>query len=541
MSLSVTYFDIPVGAQEAMQVHTTGGQPHSSDDLLVTGHRDIPYATLEGNWLLDRSRELLPDAPEDFWWSAAVSDENGYFADHPVLEVAFPALYTTTGLTFTFWPSTNQWCSEMQVAWYSGETLLEEMPAYPNAPHWTLNHMVESFDKLRITLIRTSQPLQHGKLQRLQMGRVVQFQQDEISSVNILNEADNTLSTLSVDTMTVNIYDRTGRELVPQENQRIELYRDGTLLATQYIKDSSRSTNQKYTFRCQSAIGLLGDTCLGGIYDGMPLRHLLQQILPGREFTLHSFFQNVTVTGYLGVCTQREALQQVAFAIGALVKTQGSQTIELLPLPEAVSSSFSAAEIFSNTEASTRPRYAKVCVMAHTYTPLSDSKTLIDGETLSGTDMLVTFTEPYHSYSITGGTIIEQGANYVVITADGPVTLTGLPYRHTCITHTKQDRAATGTEVNNVLSVEDATLVHNGNVAEVLERLYSVLQLRQTLTQQVVIQGQQVGDLVVSQNPWGKVTRGYIISMDNQLSPTGQTAQVKINGIQLDAVDMATA
>ncbi len=531
MSLSVTYFDVPVGAQETMQVSTTGGQPFASDGLLVKGHPDIPYATLEGNWLLDKTRALLPDTAEDFWWSEGPSDGDGYFAEPPVLEVGFPALYTATGFTFTFWPSTNQWCSEVQLAWYNGETLLEALTAYPNSPNWTLNHMVESFDKLRITLVRTSKPLQYAKLRHLQIGRVVQFQQDEISSVNILNEADNTLTTLSVDTMTINIYDRTGRELAPQENQRIELYRDGTLLATQYIKDSKRSTNQKYEFRCQSAIGLLADTFLGGIYNSMPLLLLLQQILPGREFMLHSSFQDITVTGYLGVCTQREALQQVAFAVGALVKTQGSSVIELLPLPETVSSTFSSGQIFSNAEVSTRPRYAKVCVASHTYTPLSDPQTLIDGETLSGTDMLVTFTEPYHSYSIAGGTITEQGANYVVITADGPVTLTGLPYRHTCITHTKQDRAATGTEVNNVLRVEDATLVHSGNVAAVLDRLYSVLQLRQTLTQHVVIQGQQVGDLVVSQNPWGKVTQGYIVSMDNQLSPTGQTAQIKINGI----------
>lgn len=541
MSLSITYFDIPIGAQETMQVTSTGGQSYNSGNGLAAGHQDIPYATLEGNWLLDKSRVLLPDTPEDFWWSAGLSDEAGYFPQPPVLEVTFPALYTATGLTFTFWPSTDQWCSEVKLAWYNGETLLEEMVAYPNAPAWTLNHMVESFDQLRITLIRTNKPRHYAKLSRLQMGRVVQFQQNEISSVNILNEADNTLASLSVDTMTVSIYDRSGRELAPQENQRIELYRDGSLLAAQYIKDCKRSTNQKYEFACQSAIGLLTGTFLGGVYNGIPLPLLLQQILAGRAFSLDPAFQDTTITGYLGVCTQREALQQVAFAIGALVKTQGSDTISLLPLPEIVSSAFTAEQIFSNAEMSTRPRYAKICVVSHTYTPLGEAETLIDGEILSGSDVLVTFTQPHHSYSISGGTITGQGANYVSITADGPVTLTGLPYRHTCITHSKFDRAATGTEASNVLSVEEATLVHSGNVEEVLRRLYAIAQLRQTLTQHVVIDGQQVGDLVVSQNPWDKVTQGYIVSMDSHLSPTGQTARVKINGIEgIAAIDAET-
>ena len=80
-------------------------------------------------------------------------------------------------------------------------------------------------------------------------------------------------------------------------------------------------------------------------------------------------------------------------------------------------------------------------------------------------------------------------------------------------------------------------MIHNGNVTSVLDRLYAIAQLRQTLSQHVIVNGQQVGDLVTSQNPWGKTIRGYIVSMDNRLSPSGQTAHIKINGMETDTVE----
>ena len=45
----------------------------------------------------------------------------------------------------------------------------------------------------------------------------------------------------------------------------------------------------------------------------------------------------IVIKGYLPVCTHREALQQVAFALGAVVSCARSDNIRIYPLPPATS------------------------------------------------------------------------------------------------------------------------------------------------------------------------------------------------------------
>jgi hypothetical protein len=70
-------------------------------------------------------------------------------------------------------------------------------------------------------------------------------------------------------------------------------------------------------------------------------------------------------------------------------------------------------------------------------------------------------------------------------------------------------------------------------VQDVLNRLYSVKQLRQTLHQEVVISGQKAGDMVSSMNPWESKINGYITSMESNLTQSGHTASIEILGEEI--------
>lgn len=535
MSLTVKYFDVPNGAQAAAQV-TGQGQPFSDPACAASGAEDIAFATLEpGAWTLDGTRNILADSPGGFWWSAERSDDVGVFAVVPVLDFAFPEPYTATGLTFTFWPSMGQWCSRVRVCWYNGNSLLTQAEAYPDSAVWTLSRKVESFDRVRVELLATNLPGQFAKVQRVEIGQTVVFGRGELVSAQLVNEIDPTLCSLTVDTMKISVRDRQDRALAPQEKQRMELYRDETLLAVHYITESVREAQHFYTFSCQSAIGLLDEDFMGGIYTGAPAENIIADIMDGREYVLDAAFAGRTVTGYLPVCTRREALQQLAFALGAVVTTQGSSAISLVPLPQQITGSFSAKYIFPGAKVETAARVARIEVTAHSYTPSATQEILLDNETLSGEDLLLTFDAPHHSYAITGGTITASGANYVTVTANGTVTLTGKTYLHSTVTHTKRNPAATAAERSNVLAVDSVTLVNAGNVSAALARLYDAMQLRQTLTQTAVISGQQAGQRVSTVNPWGTQVRGYISSMDSALTQNGQTADVTIIGAEVSA------
>ena len=80
------------------------------------------------------------------------------FETPPEIDITFTAPYTATGLTFTFSPSTGQYCSKLRVRWYSGTTLLADTTAEPDDPQWVLTQTVESFDRINIQLLATKPP-----------------------------------------------------------------------------------------------------------------------------------------------------------------------------------------------------------------------------------------------------------------------------------------------------------------------------------------------------------------------------------------------
>lgn len=534
MSLEVLYIDAPRGAQESGTSTSQNGQPFSSDVLQQS--KDIQYATLEDKgWLLDGSRRTFPDDPQNIgWWSREMTDKDGRFLINPKITITFPVSFTASGLTFTFYPSTNQWCSEIKVTWYSGQTQIRTTVYHPDSPRWLLEELVEGFNRIVIEIIKTNNPFQFAKIQNIMIGQSIQFGKDEIISANVTSEADHKLCELTVDTMRIEIHDRKKRKLLPQEKQKVELYQNGALIASQYIDKSTREAPFFYTLSCQSAISLLEDTFLGGIYSGEPIQSVLDDVFGEVQYQLSAAFEDEMVTGYLPVCTRREALQQIAFAIGAVVKTQGSEIIRLDPPAVAISHSFNNDNIFVGAKVETGKRYARVTVASHTYTKSNDTEDLVSDEYISGKDVLITFDQPHYDYTITGGTISSSGDNWVRVTANGNVSISAKMYIHSSSMRSRRNSFATAKEQSNVLLVDSATLVNFENVETVLNRLYDASLLRFALKQESVMHDEKCGDKVSSINPWNTQTKGFITAMSSDYTQTGHTAQITICGIEVE-------
>lgn len=541
MSLEINYIDAPEGAQDDMNAFSERGNSIAKDESIVAGSRDIAYATLEpGVWKLDGTRKILPDTPEIGWWSMECSDCDGNFQTPPTISLKFSVPFSSTGFTLTFSPSTDQWCSCIRVSWYNGQSLLLEKNYYPDSANWILNETVESFDQVRFQLLQTNRPEQYAKIQRIEVGRTMLFGANELDNVRLVNEVDPSLCVLTADTMSFQIVDSHDRELIPQENQRIELIRNGALHAVQYIVSSTREAKNQYKITCQSVIGLLEDTFLGGMYESKPLEELALEILGTWPFEIDSWFDGMTVTGYIPVCTQREALQQLAFAVGAVISTQGGQKIRFLPVPTTTTAKFTPSDIFLGGSVKTSPRVAKVQITSHAYVAADTEQTLIQNEEINGENVLITFDAPHHSYSITGGTITGSDVNWVAVTASGKVTITGKGYQHNTVVHTKRNPAAVAKEQSNYIAVSEVMLINSDNAATALNRLFNVYQLRQVTEQEVVVNGQIAGEMAVSVTPWDSKTRGFISSMDSTLTQNGHTAMINIQGVevQLEAVWM---
>ena len=132
-------------------------------------------------------------------WSLNRSDDDCMFETPPEIDITFTAPYTATGLTFTFSPSTGQYCSKLRVRWYSGTTLLADTTAEPDDPQWVLTQTVESFDRINIQLLATNHPGHFAKLTQLRIGQLITLDETELTRVQYLAEVDPGMTELSVD------------------------------------------------------------------------------------------------------------------------------------------------------------------------------------------------------------------------------------------------------------------------------------------------------------------------------------------------------
>lgn len=561
MSLYVKYVSAPKLVQENITVSSDSGQ-FGDPTRLIEGFSDTPYATLEPQgWPLDGTRDILPDSPDDIgWWSKEASDENGVFLDKPVLRLEFPdgESFSAPGITFQFWPSAEEWCSKVVVIWYYSEygidEVVETITAYPDSANWFLDYYPEGeFNRIDIEFISTNIPGHFAKLQQLQIGQVMFFFQDELVRVSLLNETDPSACELSADELTVEIRDGKNRKLNIRKDQRLELYRNDEIIASHYVKDYTREGENKITLKCQSTISILEDTFLGGLYDGESLHDVLSEIFGIIPFAVDESFSDTTISGYLPVCTKREALQQISFAIGAYVTTQGDGTVQIKDagnlLAEIATNGFDKGKILSGSSLTQVRPPNEIQVISHKYTKSEEIETLASDVTVYNDpntmrdEVILVFSEPHWDYSCKiydddNGNIniydVEGHDNWVRIIADPAAVfeVTGKKYAHTTIDHSWRNPDASDFG-DDTIKVENATLITDENVQDAITRLKNYHSLTNSLNGTVVVDGQKAGDIVEIANPFGKdLTVGYITRMESEFTATGHTASIEVRGTE---------
>ena len=562
MALKVVYSNAPNLAGKGMTITSSEHQVFGdASGLTGNGFKDTPWATLEpGSWLLDGTRELINTPGEIGWWSAERSDNNGSFQGSvPYIKISFNPgeQVSAPGTTFRFSPSTNEWCNEMRITWRfvdakdpnpdMGGDIIAQETVFPDSADWYVEKEVDGFNIVVFEFLGTNVPRHFLKMQSIQMGQTHLFFQDEIVSVSILNEFDPVGCELSADEMTIEVRDKKNRSIAPQEGQKIEFYQNDKLIAAHYLQKFTREGESKYTFKCNSAISMLDDTFLGGFYENERLQisqddvygGLLVDVLGNIPFYLDPKFAFETVTGYLPVCTRREALQQIAFVIGASITTQGSGSICIKPIADnAIAepvSGFGDSAVFAGSTLTKEVRPTKINVVSHNYQKSDEAETLLRGVEVANGEVIV-FDEPHWGYEVTAGSeIIEIEAhdNWVKIFAESPgsFTLTGKKYIHST---TDNIWKSTQTGSENAVEVKNATLVSKYNVRHALERMVYYYSLPNLFSGTVVVKDEQAGDVVEIVNPYGNnLTSGYITSMESDFTSNGHTASIKIRGVDV--------
>lgn len=520
-------------------------------DLALEGVYAPKIATLERNYFrLDGSFRLFPENPEDVtWgiWSESMTDDAGRFAAPPVLTLTFQELHASMGLTFEFDPYDNNYCNELRICWYHGVEVLAEKTFQPDSWRYSCMETVQNYDKIEIVFYGTVRPHRYLKVQNIMHGVNKQFGKNTLKSAALLEEID--LSGLTVSSNTLeftvysedddfNIFNPKGIYTLLQKKQQltVEGEADGTAkhLGTFYLEDMEMEGDKLLSVSAQDGIGSMdGTTYRGGMYREKPAHALLKEIMDdaGFGYTLDSTLRNVAVTGYLPICSHREALQHLAFAIGGYVSTARSGTVNIMAFPDfsnIPTVSIGRDRKFVGTKVKLRSLVTGVNVKAHEYS-LSDTVEELCKVTLTEGRNEILFSEPAAELSVVGGTLAESGVNYCIVEgeADAVCTVSGRKYVDTEKTVTvRMAELPAGDKENNIDA--DSTLLNSTNAEKAAQRLFAYYQYRIEQDISFVMQEEQVGLLADIETEYG-VYRGSVLeSMDTDLTGGFVTKAVTI-------------
>lgn len=479
MSCKLVYQDIAVGAAADASVAASDIDSKSDVSKLPAGVATPDFATLELNKWGGSGTKKIHNGQDIALVSSAMSGADCTFATPPSLTVTFDSNYTTLGISFRFSTNSVDYASSITLAWYQGTTLLDEKTFYPDGPSYFCENTVTAFNELVVTTNATNLPGRYARMEQIIFGVVREFGVSEIGSVDILQEADLISAELSINTMDWKLQSKSGVDYIFQLKQPISAYNNSNLVGVFYVDDQVKRTDAKtYEIPCCDAIGVLdGGTFSAVMYSGKNVVTALTEIVNGAfELDVDSSFSSATLTGYIPDCTRREAFQQVAFALGAVVSTAGTEKIKVFPAPSTL------AEIPA-------------------------SRVYETGSVMQDT-IVTAVTVTYHTYTAGSGS-----------SGDDVVTVDGTAYVHTTGTVTVTNPNVTASDKANVKTVQDCTLVNASNASAVANRVYNYYMRRNTISSKIVVSGEEPGDLVSAPTAFGTLS-GNIKSMKIKLSNT---------------------
>ena len=205
-----------------------------------------------------------------------------------------------------------------------------------------------------------------------------------------------------------------------------------------YLEEWENTSDTKISFKCTDILGVLDSIPYhGGLWasPGVSAETLIQEMMEAIfvPYELDPALNDVAVIGWLPACTYRQALQQIAFAIGATVDCSRSWAVRIYQtkIAENESASATITKAMKGAEQSLalKSLVTAVEVTAHDYIESTDSSEFYNGSLVAGT-YEISFSQPIHDLSVTGATITESGANYAIleVTEAGTVVLSGQTY-----------------------------------------------------------------------------------------------------------------
>ena len=550
-STIIEYGAIDVTAKSDSNLSVSSTQPFSKlAELKKNKLTETKYSTLEKNhFVLDGKSENMGSTIDNVgWWSLAMSDSNGTFTTPLTMTITFSQVHSSLGLTLTF--SQYAYCNNLRIQYYNASnTLITEETYTPDSYNYFCEKTVANYRKIVITFYSTNIPYRYLKLYKIIYGKMVVFEGDNLISANLIEQVNILSDELSINTLDFvvysdddkfNILNPQGVYATLQQRQALNVYevKNNTQIdmGTFYIDSWQSKNDNKMEFKGIDLVGLLDKTDFdGGMYSSVTAETLITQIMTSAGitndfYTIDNDIKNILLTGYIPVCTHREALQQVLFTIGAIANCARSDIIELYSIEESIEpNEIEKGSVFKGSKEIEQGEIVTgVLLQAHNYIQGNEQRKLYESQLAVGT-YKITFSTPSYNLSCTGGTIQSSNVNYAVVkvTTAGNVVVNGYEYVDNTQDVLVQNANLNGNEKSNILKIDSVYLINNSNAQTIGQRVVDYYNARFTTKFKFVLDDEKAGDNIVVDESYGNELNGYVTSLDIDLTG-GYVAQAEV-------------
>lgn len=438
-------------------------------------------ATLEKDYFrLDGTLELFPDNPAEYdcgLWSASMSGESGDFEIPVVLTIEFTQPHSSLGLTFTFHEPTDDYCNNLNIKWYGASNdIISDKNFNPDSVVYFADNSVENYKKIVITFLSTIRPYRYLKISQLDFGQIKLFKGRDLVKANALEEIDPISSELRINTLNFTLYSEDAEfsilnpkgifsRLQQRQPLKVFEYLDGVKkgMGTYYLDEWESEDEYNINMTGIDLVGVIdGTDFAGGAYNSVAAGTIIDEIMTSAnaEYELDGSLAGKKLSGIIKTCTHREALQQVAFAIGGIVDCSRGYKIKIYPAPTVLSGTIGKDRKFTGHKLKLKPLVTGVEVTAHNYANGEDTPKI------------------YGVYS----TSLASG------------------------------------DKENVLKVEEATLVSNDNALEVAQRVYNYYQQRHQDDGEILLQDEECSQIVMIDSLNEQKIQGVVERLDIDLT-----------------------
>jgi hypothetical protein len=409
-------------------------------DLKTDNITPLPYATYEPDfWLLDGNYKLLPsnlDYVHPGLISLDMSDASGEFDTPIVLTIDFSQSFDTDGLSLRFSPYSGDYANLINVKYYLDAALLDDSNYAPNDTEYSIDNAVSGFNKIVITFYSTNRAYRYLRITGINFGKLISLEKDAIRAANVVEESDPLGAEIRINSLELRLWSEDeqfsilnpdGYYAALKERQPLAVYEnvDGlqTFIGQFYLKTWQNLSENEIEFVCTDILGILDKTPYrGGLWSGSGIKveDLIDDMLSAVyvPYELDPELFDIDIVGWIPAGTYREALQQIAFAIGASVDCSRAWTVKIYKTKIAEDSeattTITKAEKAMGQPVSLRQLVTAVEVYGHEFVSSTDTAELYNGILSTGTHEII-FNQPMHDLSISGATITESGANYAII------------------------------------------------------------------------------------------------------------------------------